>query len=99
MTRNYVPQPKSEYRCSRRFPAVLMNTASDSLMTTLTNAGIDVDPRQAFAALKTMGGKDFDKVGDLDDYKSGGFKERDDDTSNYNSGGFKERDDDTKAKK
>ena len=72
-----------------------MNTASDSLMTTLTNAGIDVDPRQAFAALKTMGGKDFDKVGDLDDYKSGGFKERDDDTSNYNSGGFKERDDDT----
>lgn len=47
-------------------------------MGALRDAGIDVNPREAFKALQTMGGKDFEKVGDLDDYNSGGFNEGDD---------------------
>ena len=47
-------------------------------MKSLKDAGIEVDPRQAFAALKTKGGKDFDTVRDFDDYNSGGFNEGDD---------------------
>lgn len=48
-----------------------LKKAAERLMTALRDAGIEVDPRQAFEALKTMGGSGFDGVGDLDSYTRG----------------------------
>ena len=43
-------------------------------MQALRDSGIEVDPRQAFEALKVMG-TGFEKVGDFEDIAGSGFNE------------------------
>lgn len=44
-----------------------LRSAAEQLMTSLKNAGIEVDPQAAFKALKMMGGEGFEGNQELSD--------------------------------
>jgi hypothetical protein len=51
-----------------------LKRAAERLMKGLKDAGITIDPKQAFEALKTMGGEGFEGVGGFEAASGRGFR-------------------------